>query len=215
MHWHRMPNTLRTNPNHLRSVPIQNLSISALWSIRNVLAESHTMQSRPLLQLLAQIRNLDQRVCRAMPSHHPWIRTTVSRIHSSHLRDPFFLRLDDLAVRTLGVCAQGAGAWTACKTASCDARVAGSCCNEVGVRRHEHVGHHAARASARGKDFGWIGVVLLDGVFDHGAEALVITAGVSGETFDSVDFPAVAIFLGRRENRDEAFLFGQSIVLCR
>lgn len=55
----------------------------------------------------------------------------------------------------------------------------------------------------------------MDGVLDHADKTLVVAAGVAGETFDSVDFPAVAVFLGGGEDVDEAFLIREAVVLGR
>jgi hypothetical protein len=195
MHRHRMSHALRLVPNNLRPIPIHNLRIPTLRRIRHVLRKTHPMQPTPLLQLLAQIRQLNQRISSTVPRRHTRVGAVVARIHGLDSRNPLRLRLDDLAVCARWVRGSGARARTSCETAGCDAGVACPRGEDVWVRGEDYVGHHAAGAAACGEDFLRVGLVLCDSVVDHVDEALVVAAAVVGEAFRGVDFPAVAVFL--------------------
>lgn len=120
-----------------------------------------------------------------------------------------------MTVGTFGVGGDGTCARAAGETSSRDPGVAGTCGEDVGVSCEHYVGHHAAGAGAGGEDFGGVGVVLLESELDHVVEALVVAASVAREALGSVDFPAVAVFLGGGEDGDEALLLGEGIVFSR
>jgi len=166
-----------------------------------------------LLQLLAQVGIEDQCICGTVVSHESRVGASVAWEHGFGLCVPFSLGLDDLAVCASWVSGAGAGTGTAGYTACCNTRVACGGSENVGVRSHHNVGHHASRATSCDEDFGGIGVVLLDGVLDHVGETLVVATCIAGQTLCSVDFPAVVVFPSCRIDVDEAFLICEGVVL--
>jgi len=167
MHRHSMTNIQSTVTHKLGSITINHLGVPTLRSVRLVLRERNTKQTTPLLQLLAQVRYLDERVSSSVPSRHARVSAAVARVHSLDLSNPFSLRLDNLAICASRVCGAGAGARATCNTACGDTGVAGSCGDDVWVGGHHDVGHHASGTAAGDEDLGGVGVVFLDRVLDH------------------------------------------------
>jgi hypothetical protein len=213
VHRHCVTDVESAVTHELRTISIDNLCVSVLWGVCHILGERNTKQSTPLLQLLAQVGDLDQRVSSTVPGRHAGVSASVAGVHGLDLGNPFSLRLDDLAVGASRVCGAGAGTGAASNTACGDTRVACSRGDDVWVGSHHDVGHHASGTASSDEDLGRVGIVLLDGVLDHVVQALVIAAGIARETLGSVDFPAVVVFLGGGEDVNEALLLGQAVVL--
>ena len=149
-----------------------------------------------------------------MPCGQLGVLARVSRVHGLSDLDPFSLALDDMAVGTLSIGRDGGRSRAASDAAGSNAGVAGRGSEDVRVGGHHYVGHHAPGAGACDKDLAGVGAVLLDCPFDHGNEALVVSAGITGKALLGVDFPAVGVAFGGGIDCDESFLLGKPAVLC-
>lgn len=201
-----MSNVLCANTYKLRAVAVDHGCVAILGSVCNIPCERHTEQIAPFLELLAQVGVLDEGVCSSVVGHKAGILAVKAWVHGLDLRTPLSRGFDDLAVCAARVSGAGTGSWATGYTTCCHSRVASCGLDNVGIGGHHDVSHHASRAAASDEDLGWVGGVRLDDILDHVVEALVVAARIVRETLCGVDFPAVVVFFGRREDGDEALL---------
>jgi hypothetical protein len=213
VHWHSVANALCSNTNNLRSVTVDNLRVSVLGRVGNVVVELHAVDTGPLLELLVEVVPVDEEVGEAVVRLDLRVLARVAGVHGLDLGNPLGLRLDDLAVCAARVRSAGACAGATRQAACSDARVACRGGEDVGVRGHHDVGHHAAGAGARDEDLARVGAELRRRPLDHLDQALVVAALVAREALGRVGFPAVVVALGRRVDGDEALLLRQLAVL--
>jgi hypothetical protein len=206
VHRHSVANALRSNTNNLCSVTVDNLRVSVLGRVCNVVVELHAVDTGPLLELLVEVVPVDEEVGEAVVRLDLRVLARVAGVHGLDLGNPLGLRLDDLAVCAARVRRAGARAGAARQTACSDAGVACRGGEDVWVRGHHDVGHHAAGAGARDEDLARVGAELRRRPLDHLDQALVVAALVAREALGCVGFPAVVVALRRREERDEALL---------
>jgi hypothetical protein len=183
-----------------------NLRVSVLGRVGNVVVELHAVNTGPLLELLVEVVPVDEEVGEAVVRLDLRVLARVARVHGLDLGNPLSLRLDDLAVCAARVRRAGARAGASRQAACCDARVACRGGEDIWVRGHHDVGHHAAGAGARDEDLARVGAELRRRPLDHLDQALVVAALVAREALGCVGFPAVVVALRRREERDEALL---------
>lgn len=80
-------------------VAVDDAGVAGTGVVGDVAGERDAVQRRPLLELLREVRVVDERVRLPVQRLHPRVRPLVARVHRPHLLRPLLPRLDVLSIR--------------------------------------------------------------------------------------------------------------------